>query len=230
MTKPKVFIATPTYDSRVHVQYMLGVTHTIMDLKSKGVDVYLVPNLASTLLILGRNTLIEAFMKTDATHLMFIDSDLGFNGDSVSTLMSYDKDIVCGVYPSRKATTFIYRPTASEDGSFVSDKTHPHLIQADMIPAGFMCVKRDVIVKMRERFKHLAYAPKEEGMGDTGTLLFNTEVVDGEFWSEDYVFSLRAREVGAEIWMDPKIQFDHAGVRGSLDLVPEIKEHLKKVG
>jgi hypothetical protein len=45
---------------------------------------------------------------------------------------------------------------------------------------------------------------------------FDTEVYDGEFWGEDYVFCRRVREAGFDIYVDPLIEFDHAGTVGSL--------------
>lgn len=229
MKNPKIFIATPTFDGKVHTQYLMGIVSSVVDLKSNGVDIYLVPNLSSTLLVLGRNTLLEAFLTTDATHIMCIDSDLGFNDNAISVLLNADKDFIAGVYPSRKATTFIYNPVYADDGSLIPDEKHPYLIKANMVSSGFMLIKREVIVKMREHFAHLSYKPKVEGAGDTGVCLFNTEVIDGEFWSEDYVFCKRARDAGFDIWIDPRIQFNHAGTIGSLNMLPEIKQHLEKL-
>lgn len=227
MKNPTVFIATPTFDGRIHVQYMMSCLQAVIHLKNNNINVYLVPNLSSTLLVLGRNTLVEEFLKSDATHLMCIDSDLGFNAEAITEFVKMDKDIMSGIYPSRKNQTFTYNPQCNADGSFVSDKDKPYLIKANAVPAGFMMAKREIIIKMKEHFKHLAYAPKHSGAGDTGCLLFNTEVINGEFWSEDYVFCHRACEVGAEIWIDPRLTFDHAGVMGGLQMLPEIKSFLE---
>ena len=33
---------------------------------------------------------------------MFIDADIGFDGNAVAQLMAADKDIVCGIYPKKE--------------------------------------------------------------------------------------------------------------------------------
>ncbi len=221
-----IFIATPTYDGRVHTQYAMSCVEAIIALKNADHVVYFVPNLSSTLLVLGRNTLIQAFMSTDSTHLMFIDHDVGFDGTAINRLLEDDKDFVAGIYPSRKAHTFIYNPIYNEDGSFISDKDKPHLIKACMVPSGFMLIKRAVIQRMLDHYAYLSYKPKHGGGGDTGVLLFNTDVIDGEFWSEDYVFCKRATDIGIDIWIEPSINFNHAGVIGGLELLPEVQAHM----
>jgi hypothetical protein len=47
-------------------------------------------------------------------------------------------------------------------------------------------------------------------------MLFALEVYEGEFWGEDYVFCRRAAEAGVDIWVDPMIEFNHAGIEGRL--------------
>ena len=85
------------------------------------------------------------------------------------------------------------------------------------IPAGFMLMKRHVIERMTAHFAHLYFEPKHKDYKhENGYCLFNTEIVDGEFWGEDYVFSRRIREAGFEILVDQLIEFDHAGTRGAL--------------
>lgn len=86
------------------------------------------------------------------------------------------------------------------------------------IPAGFMMLSKIGIQKMRDHFPELYFEPKNKEVHnpDPGYCLFNTEVWEGEFWGEDFVFCRRAREAGVEIWVDPLIQFDHAGTVGML--------------
>lgn len=74
-----------------------------------------------------------------------------------------------------------------------------------------------VIEKLMKKFPELYFEPKHESMKkENGWLFFNTELWEGEFWGEDYVFCRKAREAGVDIWVDPLIPFDHAGVKGRL--------------
>jgi hypothetical protein len=110
---------------------------------------------------------------------------------------------------------FLFRYFKNDDGSVI--KSDKGLLKMEYIPAGFMLIKRDVIVKMREFHQSLKFAPKvQNDQMFAGVALFNTEVWEGEFWGEDYYFCRKATEAGFDIWVDPLIEFDHAGVRGML--------------
>jgi len=54
----------------------------------------------------ARNYLVDSFLRSDYTHLMFIDSDIGFNPHDVISLAALAEpdsgyDIVCGPYPKK---------------------------------------------------------------------------------------------------------------------------------
>ena len=85
----------------------------------------------------------------------------------------------------------------------------------EYIPAGFMLIARSVFVKVAEKFPELYFKPKDPSLPD-GFCFFNTVLRDGEFWGEDYQFCYLAREAGVRIWVDPEIQFDHAGNIGCM--------------
>jgi hypothetical protein len=135
-------------------------------------------------------------------------------------MLEQDKEFIAGVYPARDPTgqekSFLFRPCLNENGSVITEK---HLLKMEYIPAGFMLLSRDAIRKMRDNFPELKFEPKNKDNiynPHFGYLFFNTELYDGEFWGEDFVFCRRARESGIDIWVDPLIQFDHAGTIGML--------------
>lgn len=59
-----------------------------------------------SLITRARNYLADEFLRSDCTHMMFIDADIGFNPNDVITLLALadpesDKDIICGPYPKK---------------------------------------------------------------------------------------------------------------------------------
>jgi hypothetical protein len=59
-----------------------------------------------SLITRARNYLVDEFLRSDCTHLMFIDSDIGFDPNDVIALSviaaeGTDKHIVCGPYPKK---------------------------------------------------------------------------------------------------------------------------------
>jgi hypothetical protein len=211
----KLFIATPAYDGGVKVPYAVSLAETYALLTKNGIECVIRLHTSGSLLVAERNRLNKAFLETDCTHMLCIDADLGWPAQAVLAMLNQDKDFIAGVYPTRREDTFLFRPVFKEDGSVVTDGKN--LLKMEYIPAGFMLIKREVIEKMHQHFADLYFKPKaKENEHMDGFCLFDTEIRDGEFWGEDYVFCRRAREAGFEIWVDPYIEFDHHGVRGML--------------
>lgn len=211
----KVMIATPAYSGKVDVPYALSFTNTVMLLKSNNIDVYPLVVKSGSLLVNERNRLVQAFWESDCTHLLCIDADLGWPAQAVLAMLETKKEFVAGIYPTRgDNNSFTFRPVWNEDNSLVNEN---HLIKMQYVPAGFMLIARSAIQKMRDAHPQLEYKPSDpRDKAETGFCFFNTEVWNGEFWGEDYVFCRKAREAGVDIWVDPLIQFDHAGTIGML--------------
>lgn len=211
----KLMIVTPAYSGNLSVPYAISLSETTLLLEKNRIECLIKINTSGSLLVAERNRLTEAFMDSDCTHMLCIDSDLGWPAQAVLAMLKHDVEFVAGIYPSRGEKSFIFRPILNEDKSIL--KSDKNLLGMNCIPAGFMLIKRCAIVKMRDKFPELYFEPKSEKLKFTkGWCLFNTEIWEGEFWGEDYTFCRRAREAGIEIWVDPLIQFEHQGQRGML--------------
>lgn len=213
----KLFIATPAFDGKVHVPFALSLAETTVLLAKNHIQVEYRVVTSGSLLCAERNRLVESFLESDCTHMLCIDSDLGWPAQAVLALLARDEDFVAGVYPSRVDRSFTFRAALQENGS-VATNNEKHLLKMEYIPAGFMLVKRCVFERIQEKFPDLKFVPKAKEMPQ-GHAYFNTVIRDGEFWGEDYQFCYLARESGTEIWVDPAIQFDHGGVIGSMTQV-----------
>jgi len=211
----KLFIATPAFDGKVNVSYACSLAETRLYLASLSIQTVLRIHTSGSLLVRERNDLIKAFLESDCTHILCIDSDIAWNPVDVQRMINFDEDFVASLYPARgPEKCFLFRGIYGENKRMeVSEKK---LLQMAYIPAGFMLLKRNVLEKMIEFFPELYYEPKDEGLKHTkGYCLFDTQVWDGEFWGEDYVFCRRARQAGFKIWIDPTIVLDHAGISGA---------------
>ena len=116
-TKPKelpsktdigVTVATPCFGGMLSEGYFHSVLKTSAAFaQKKNWKLYLNTMGNESLITRGRNTLVAQFMDmckehpNDYTHLMFIDSDIGFPPQAIARLIAYDKDIVGGVYPRK---------------------------------------------------------------------------------------------------------------------------------
>jgi hypothetical protein len=212
----KLFIGTPAYEGKVYVQYAMSLLDTCELLKSMFIEPVVRVPVSGSLLVADRNRLIQMFWESEAEYMLCIDNDLGWNPHSVVRLLNSGKDFCAGVYPTRNGAGFTFRPETEEDGRIVMCPD-TKLLKMQYIPAGFMLFSRKVIETMRNKYPELYYTPKDKSSKtESAFCFFDTEVWEGEFWGEDYVFCRRVRDAGFDIWVDPLIEFNHAGVHGSL--------------
>lgn len=212
----KIFVGTPAYDGKVHVQYAMSLLDTEKMLNSMGYEVTIRLPVGGSLLVANRNRLLQMFWESGAEYMLAVDSDLGWDPRVVPRLIGMGKEFSAGVYPSRDNLGFTFRPSLEPDQR-IAMCPETKLLKMEYIPAGFMLIKRSVVEKLHKKFPELKYQsrdPKEPS--DHGFCIFDTEVRDEQFWGEDYVFCRRVREAGVDIWVDPTIEFDHAGIRGAL--------------
>lgn len=215
MNKTSLFIATPGYQELVTFQYARSLGDTYALVRSLGITLDHAMFSASSLLCKCRNLLIKKFMETDATHMLCIDADLGWPAEAVLGMMRADKDIVVGLYPARGLPDkFFYRPVTNENDCVVIENNLMRLTHA---PAGFMLIKRESIQRMIDKYPERYANPKDpRNKKEDMYVFFNTEMHEGEFWGEDYMFCRLATEAGLEIWADLDIVFDHAGTVGNV--------------
>jgi hypothetical protein len=211
----KLMIATPAYSGKVDIPYALSLANTCTLLQAHRIEVQPLLTASGSLLVAERNRLIEAFWQSDCTHVLCLDADLGWPPQAILAMLESGKEFIAGVYPARgQVNAFTFRPSLNPDQTLIREK---HLLKMEYIPAGFMLIARSAIDKMRRAHTDLFYKPKDaRSKTEEAYCFFNTEVWDGEFWGEDYVFCRKARAAGVEIWVDPLIQFDHAGTLGML--------------
>ena len=165
-SKYKIFVATPCH-SEVSIHY----TQSVLELQrlSTTKDIPIVFQMfKSSLVTQGRNLCVAGFLESDATHLLFIDSDIAFKAQSAFNLLYANKDVISIPYPLKdmnwdKAIHMIkegkiktaddlrlkgfYRyPMKVPSNNSISVKDG--VIEVTHSPIGFMMIKREVFDKM----------------------------------------------------------------------------------
>lgn len=93
----EVFVATPVHsDVSIHFTQALIEFQKDCFYKKLKVSFHLVK---SSLVTQGRNLSVAGFLESKATHLLFIDSDIYFQGKSIFTMLKADKHIISVPYP-----------------------------------------------------------------------------------------------------------------------------------
>jgi hypothetical protein len=197
-------------DRRVHVDYVksLLLSQSALQRANIGFRAYFV--VQDSLVMQARNQILTEFRASDATDLIFIDSDIGWEVGALLRLISHNVPIVAGLY-RRKEETVSYTVQFS-DRHAVTRNRETGLIEVTRVGAGFLRLQRNAIERMIDAYPGLRYSPPH-ALGETKDryALFDTSLENGEFRGEDYTFCDRWRAIGGKIWADPEIVLHHIG-------------------
>src|SRR6056300_1088444 len=107
LRKRNILVATPMYGGQCSGYYTKSTAELSKLSTQYGVNVDFYYLFNESLITRARNYCVDEFLRNDHfTHLMFIDSDIGFDPNDVLALAAIadpdsDKDIVCGPYPKK---------------------------------------------------------------------------------------------------------------------------------
>ena len=146
--------------------------------------------------------------KINYDYIMWIDSDIVFSFEQIQKLISYDKDIVSGIYKTENGENFACvkdwdQNYYKKNGSFYflqrKDVLNRHgLMEVDYNGMGFMLIKKGVF----EKVKYPWFCQLKKQIGDLE-----------DYCSEDVAFCHLAQEAGFKIYIDPEIVVGHEKMR-----------------
>lgn len=178
----------------------------------------------------GRNAAIAMFMNdSDATHVLFIDCDIEFDPLDVVKLVYSELPVVCGAYPQKwldqgKLAKHIVR--GDNVPLELSTKMSVHLspantqpekiMEAEYVTTGFLLIKKDVILKMIERYPNRKYVNDIDGYVSGGKYFYDLFTIainplTKKYESEDYGFSRLWKEIGGKLYVITDITLKHHG-------------------
>ena len=232
----KLFIATPMYGGMCAGSYAQSLLNVSSILQKEGHEVLMSFMFNESLITRARNALSQAFLKSDATHMMFIDADINFNPHDVLTMLQADKEIICGIYPKKEInwTTVKQAMDAGVPNEQLKYHTGSFVVNlVDYAPSvtvpvnepveiqnggtGFMMIKREVFETL---IPHVPFYMND--VADLGTTMlprekihefFATSIEEGtqRLLSEDYHFCAIYRKAGGHIYAAPWATLAHIG-------------------
>jgi hypothetical protein len=132
----------------------------------------------------ARNYVVDMFLQSDCTHLMFIDADIGFNPKDVLSLLGIQVkypdqyDILAAPYPKKSiawekvkkavelgkgenpfdlvyyASEYVFNPAEGVESFKISD-----VVEVLETGTGFMLIPRSVFERYKEAYPELSYKP-----------------------------------------------------------------------
>jgi hypothetical protein len=179
LRKKKIFVATPMYGGMCSGMYTKSTADLATIATQYGMDVRFFYLFNESLITRARNYLVDEFLRSPYTHLMFIDSDIHFNPNDVLTLAALDKEIIGAPYAKKviaweKVRNAVDAGLADDDPTKLEEFTGDFVfnpiggtteikvsepVEVLEIGTGFMLIAREVLEKFRDAYPQFAYKP-----------------------------------------------------------------------
>jgi hypothetical protein len=234
MSKPFVVVATPCYGGLVNQNYMLSILKLVQFASGGEFDLDVVLLGGDSLITRSRSVLVARFLDNPrATHLMFVDADIGFEPDQFLRLLRFDKEFVAGAYPLKQIDWRAFpsravagEPLAAAGLSYVGQICEGERLRrkggfatAKYAGTGFQLIRRCVFERMIAAHPELKFravhtltneAPNSANLYALFECAIDPE--SGAYLSEDYAFCRRWSALGGDIWLDLQSRLTHSGM------------------
>jgi hypothetical protein len=226
----KLFFATPMYGGACAGMFAKSCADLSSLCTSYGIHLQMYFLFNESLITRARNYCCDEFMRSDCTHMMFVDSDIGFNPQDVLALLALSDDdsqydVIGGPYPKKcisweKIKHAVDKGVADKDPNvlekFVGDYVFNPKGGQQQIPlnepvevleigTGFMMLRKKTLYKFAEVFPQYWYKPDH----------VRTEHFDGTREIMQYfqaeIDPVSKRYLSEDYWFCQKVQ--EAGMR-----------------
>jgi hypothetical protein len=185
LKKAKIFVATPMYGGQCAGMFTKSTNDLAMLVTKYGVELGFYYLFNESLITRARNYCVDEFLRSDFTHMVFIDSDIGFSPNDVLALIALQMqdpdniDVITGPYPKKsisweKIAKAVKLGHADENPfnleRFVGDYVFnpagdikefrvDRPVEVLEAGTGFMCIPRKTFEKYAEAYPEYHYLP-----------------------------------------------------------------------
>ena len=229
---PFIYLATPCYGGQADVTYLHSVLALQSACEARGVGLHVELLGDEALITRARSRLAARFLAhPQATHLLFVDADIGFAPDDIFRLLESAKDLIGSVYPLKgidwekvraaaaagaadlmaKSVGYVVRFIPTPDSSVEVDNG---MAKVSYVGTGLLMIRRGALERIVAAHPELTTDLSEiEPHGSRVVMIFDTMVEPGtgQHLSEDYAFERRWADIGGEIWADMGARLTHVG-------------------
>lgn len=179
-----LFVCTPMYGGQCTGIYTQSITQLALLCQQLGVQFKTYYMFNESLITRARNYCVDEFLRSGFTHLLFIDSDIGFNPHDAISLLALTAedspfDIIAGPYPKKcisweKIKHAVDKGVADKDpqllerfvGDYVFNLANGQTqfqigapVQVLEAGTGFMMIRRETFTKYDEVYPQYMYKP-----------------------------------------------------------------------
>ncbi len=217
---PFIHLATPCYGGQAQASYMRSLLDLRGACKARGVSWRPDVGGGEALIGRGRGAYLSKFLRSEATHLLFVDADIGFPSEAVFRLLDSGRDVVGGLYPRRIQDWAAVRSGASLawEADELAAPTTPGadgFRRVAAIGAGFLMISRAAAERLEAAYPHLrARLGDLRNAGTPDALMVFDSFVEpqtGRYLNDWQAFARRWTDLGGEVWADTRSGLTHMG-------------------
>ena len=232
-SKVNLVLATPCFGGQISVLYAASLLKLQKLLRSYGnLNLKILFKDGDALITRARASLVSQFLDDPAaTHLLFVDADIGFAPEQVVRLIECGADVCAAVYPIKRIDWDRVKTTIESARSnpaaaalkYVFEVDDPEtviekggFIKVHYAGTGFLMIRREALERMCAHYPQLQYQRDHSidaaTASDSRYALFECMIAeDGTYLSEDFAFCKRWTDMGGEIWADLNSRLSHVG-------------------
>ena len=225
----------PLYEGNISHVTLTGIIDLVQWFALKKIEYKFYFISKDSLVSRARNTIVTKFLddeEFDGTHLFFLDADIGFSHKNFERLLNFNKDLVCGVYPTKginweRLKTLDNRTVKPQNlMNYNVNFIDPSNIKLDNGFAevkegatGFMLIKKEVFLKLKDNYSDLKFTPRPSSILSGSDNCYDFFKVGNykdkkgnvNYLSEDFYFSTLWRDMGGTIFADLTSELSHLG-------------------
>lgn len=204
-----ILFCTPTGDGKYEREFVSSIFSTMKELERLGARAQFANFPYCADLALARAKLLGTFYRSEHTHMMWIDADMGWKPQDVVRLVLHEKDYIGAAGPKKKYPLEFAANNIDEHGSpipCIFEGTE--LIEIAEVGLAFILMSRECVSRMVNCYESLEF----NGGNDTKEYaLFDPIILNGRRLSEDFAFARRWQKIGGKIHLIPDIRLTHTG-------------------
>lgn len=214
---PSIYVCTPSHTTKLDRTWVFGAMQAQLAFRGRIV----VDDQVGSILPRNRDMLTDKFLDSGASHMLCVDSDIGWHPAQVQALLDTGKPFISGTYCKKQANCEIpAKFTGRREGApFATMTSNPKnrgeilqqpLWEAIDVPAGFLLLERQVVERMVGAYRNMMYTIPNLGM--MWALWYPLFEPGVTYSGEDIAFCSRWRKIGGEIWMHRGVVLPHYGM------------------
>lgn len=212
VSKRHVCVALLSYDAKSFIRSQISLAQFYAKCVQLGWGFTYILRESDSMVARGRSLLASKFLTEEATKhctdLVFIDTDVYWDGDELTKLLMHEVDVVAGAYPFK-----------NESGNFPIRWSSQGLMETNglwivqAVTPGFMRIRRGALERLVAEMPWLEFNDAHGDAAHRCWMFFDNLARPNGIYDEGYVFCERWRGVGGTVYVDPNLHLKHIGLK-----------------